>query len=284
MIKGIAIHARPLMPDDNACLMLSIDGKFEQIMLNNGREISFCVDTSQRYCTGWYDISEHQAYLCEDRAHVDPGRETCFSCREKTAFNPAFYNTTEISEKQARYNNQPHSVYVAHFGGDNTKAGITADSRGLKRIYEQGALQYAVVGAFPNATAAHNLEARLIANGLRDTVRKSQKSAILASKYDSAYEESILRKKLAKLGYSDAEISTNIDHFFFGTYPNEPIIAWKDSCNISGIVRGVVGNYLILENNERLYGLWLSTLYGYQVEVGSAMTRVEHEPQQMALF
>lgn len=209
--------------------------------------------------------------------------DACFACRQKTGFNPAFYNTSRISDKQAAYNDMPHTVYIAYFGGGITKAGIMSDSRGRERLYEQGALLYTIVSSCPNAAIAHQLEDRLISRGLKNSVTKKQKAAIYESAVDIKYEMASFRTLLDELGYDDAEIVSNLDLFFFGAYPQQPIELFGDRL-VSGNIVGLVGRYLALENNGRCYGVWLSDMFGYDVEIGEEITLISREPEQTSLF
>lgn len=272
------------MPTGDAALLLDCDGKQKQVVLRHAMPLRLTIDRTKRYCTGWYDIETHVNHFCDERAIVDARHECCFTCRKKTAFNPAFYNTTEISEKQKAYNSQSHSVYIAHFGGKHTKAGMMANSRGLMRLYEQGALLYTIVGTYPNATVARNVEARLIKQGLRDSIRHSQKAAVLADRYNEPYERGRFAQRLAELGYGNAPIVSNRDLFLFGEYPDEPIMAFPEGAVVSGAVRGIVGNYVILQNNERLYGVWIDNLYGYRIKIDNAIMPLAAAPQQVSLF
>ncbi len=84
-------------------------------------------------------------------------------------------------------------MYVAYFGNNLAKAGIMSDSRGRERLYEQGAILYAIIGSFPNATVAHNLENRLIQKGLKNSITKKQKSTVFEKDVNIAEEKTFLR-------------------------------------------------------------------------------------------
>jgi hypothetical protein len=160
----ILMTARPLADTHGAFLLLQDSATTTRTYpLESGTTITISVDTSTpKRCTGWYDIATHENHVCDNAATVEDSYDSCFTCRSKTNFNPAFYNASSISSEQDAYNLTPHSVYVAYFGGDISKAGIMADSRGRERIYEQGALWYAYLGSYKNATVAHNIEETLI--------------------------------------------------------------------------------------------------------------------------
>lgn len=280
----LVVIARPITKQADPYLFIDDAGTLDKLVLENGKTITISVDKSTKYCVGWYDIESHTNHLCESRVVVDAKYESCFACRKKTDFNPAFYNTSDISTKQAQYNDAPHSVYVAYFGNGLAKAGIMSDSRGLERLYEQGALLYSIVASCPNATTAHNLENGLIQKGLRNSITKKQKGDALSKVVDIDFESRAFNKILGSIGYANNTIVSNLDMFFFGKYPRSPIREFDDNNPVSGQVRGVVGRYLILENNERLYGYWLTNICGYKVTFSSKIDLIEREPQQISFL
>ena len=84
--------------------------------------------------------------------------------------------------------------------------------------------------------------------------------------------------------YPEAEIKSDIDLYFFDSYKEEPIKPFSDETTRSGIIKGIVGRYLILENNERLYGLWLRDYFGKKVTINDKITELERDLQQVSLF
>ncbi|QQS22129.1 DUF2797 domain-containing protein [Candidatus Saccharibacteria bacterium] len=281
--RGLVIVSRPIVPNAPPYLLLGTNKSLHKYILSKDMPMSLTVDYHTKYCTGWYDINAHKNHACDNDAQVDSSYDSCFVCRKKTDFNPAFYNTTQISQKQAIYNDQPHSVYIAYFGNSVAKVGIMSDSRGRERLYEQGAMLYVVIGSYSNATMAHNLEQRLIQKGLKNSVTKKQKAAAYESVIRIADEEHVFLEILKNLGYEESKIVSNLDMFFFGLYPKEPIEPFGNK-PMSGHVAGVVGRYLVLQNNDRYYGVWLTDMFGYRVEVGSAITMIDRKPQQASLF
>lgn len=284
-MNGLVMAVRPLTDSHDPYILFDDgNGGMKTFELHKGMPFTVHIkNPEQRYCTGWYDIETHTNHPCETHAVVDSKFDSCFACRKKTDFNPAFYNSLEISEKQQAYNNTPHTVYIAYFGDGLAKAGIMADSRGLDRLYEQGALWYAVAAQYSDAIEAHRLEERLIAHGLKNSVTKKQKEVVLASKIDKAHEEKRFKDLLGELKYGENEIVPLLDRFFFGSYVDEPLLQ-LGSNPISGRVRGMVGRYLVLENNDRLYGTWLNNLNGYEVEVNDELTPIDAPPLQASLF
>ena len=284
-MSKLAIISRPITDTSSAFLLLeSEDRLLEKSLLNKGEAISISIaDPSKKFCVGWYDVTTHTNHVCEGGREVDAKYDSCFECRQRTGFNPAFYNTADIPTVQQDYNSKPHSVYVSYFGDGLAKAGIMSDSRGLERLFEQGALFYCVVGSFENADAAHKVESQLINSGLKNSITKKQKERVLSKVIDQTSEHGEFSGVLQGLGLADKAIVSNLDHFFFGSYPSESIKPIGDN-PISGTIRGIVGRYLVLENNDRLYGFWLSDLSGYRVDINSNVIEIKAEPEQVSLF
>jgi Protein of unknown function (DUF2797) len=284
-MSKLAIISRPITDSSNAYLLLKNDDHvLERHLLKMNDPLLITVnDPSKKYCVGWYDVTTHTNHVCEGGREVDVKYDSCFECRQKTGFNPAFYNTSEISSVQQNYNNKPHSVYVSYFGNGIAKAGIMSDSRGLERLFEQGALFYYIVGTFENADAAHKIESTLINKGLKNSVTKRQKEKALSMPLDEDIERQVFSDILGDLELSKKKIVSNLERFFFGNYPSKSIEPIGDN-PISGAVRAVVGRYLILNNNDRLYGFWLSSLSGFEVEVSNEVKEIKAEPEQVSLF
>ena len=283
MHDGILVSIRPIDGGQPAQLILQHGDARHALDLSPQLPLTITLDTTTKYCTGWYDIATHTAHLCNESAIVDTKHEQCYVCRQRTDFNPAFYNTTDISDKQAVYNNSPHSVYIAYFGDDLAKAGISADSRGLRRLREQGALFYAIIDSFPNAQIAHYYEDQLIAAGLRNSVSKRQKAKVLEHSIDQRQATEQLKGILAALGYADRTIVSQLDDYFYGTYPKAGITTITNE-PISGTVCGVVGRYLVFANNDYYYGVWLDTLLGYRLTIDDSIVAIISPPTQTFLF
>ena len=282
-MSNLVIIARPISATKPAYLVIEKGGALGNFILERGLLVNFTLDTTTKYCTGWYDIETHQNHLCTRNATIDGPYESCYACRQKTNFNPAFYNSSTISEKQAKYNEAPHTVYIAYFGNNLAKAGIMSDSRRLERLYEQGALFYTIAAQCPHASQAHTLEDQLIQKGLRNSVTKKQKADTFVEAIDLKEEQAKFMDILESIGLKDSEVTGLIDTFFYEGYPRRPIHSVEGN-SVSGKIVGVVGRYLILENNERLYGFGLNNLFGYKVTINDQVNLIERTPEQISLF
>lgn len=283
MNDGILVSIVPVDGEQPAQLMLQRGTTRHALNLSPQLPLTITPDSTAKYCTGWYDIATHTGHPCDESSIVDTKHEQCYACRQRTDFNPAFYNTTAISDKQATYNNSPHSVYIAYFGGGLAKAGISANSRGLRRLREQGALFYAIVDSYPNADIAHYHEDRLISAGLRNSVSKRQKSKVLEQTINPADEQSTFHATLTQLDHGERTITNQLDNYFYGSYTSTGITPITDQ-PISGHVRGIVGRYLVLTNNDHHYGIWLDSLLGYQLSISDTITEIPSPTTQISLF
>ncbi len=281
----LATTSRPVMPGEDAYLLLEDGSSYTNYFFKKDQPFSLVVENpDEKFCIGWYDLEKSQNHHCETSQQVDGRYTDCYICRAKTGFNPAFYNTTEISPAQAQLNKQPHLVYLAYFGEGLIKVGITASRRGHKRLFEQGALFYAIIAEEPNANDARKLEARLVRSGIKESVLRATKSNILQKKLDLLHEEQMFKKQLSASGYEKQEVINAMDAYFFGDIPENSINPFPVEKPISGLVRGVVGRYLVLENNDRLYGLWLNDYFGKKVKLGTEISLIERAPEQASLF
>jgi len=93
-------------------------------------DFTLTFDLSRKRCTGWYDMRTGECYECPSKRAVSEKYEQCPECQQKTGFNPAFYNTTELSVQQAELNKKPHLLYLAYFSLETVKVGISNAGRG----------------------------------------------------------------------------------------------------------------------------------------------------------
>ena len=184
----ILCHAGYTKKSEPTIDIVKKNGDIETICLRDFEgTISF--DTSKRYCIGWYDLETGKNKVCEKRTAFDTfDYDQCRECQMKTGFNPAFYNTTEISPQQEKRNREPHFLYLAYFAPKVIKVGISYAGRGLARLYEQGARMAMVLETFDSANLARTYEAKISAlDGFCEAVNTSKKMNLL--KLDFSKEE-----------------------------------------------------------------------------------------------
>lgn len=101
-MNGICVTSRPILEQEDAfILMNTYDENLEKYYLQKHDDISITLhNDTQKYCAGQYNISNHTNHPCQTQSKVESKYTSCFHCRQKTGFNPAFYNADEVSETQ----------------------------------------------------------------------------------------------------------------------------------------------------------------------------------------
>ena len=248
----------------------------------------------RRYCIGTFDLQTHMTHACEEGVELpdDLNDLTCFPCREKTGFNPSFYHAETISYQQRLYNATPHYVYLAYFAPGFVKAGISAESRGIARLLEQGARAAAIVGRYGNADDARELEAYLCAQeGIYETMRASKKADLLVNtRYDFEQAKAILSEEAKRCQVDIVDGPFDFTPFYFpGFVPtNEdlqmPEDAPDDICG--GHCIGMVGSSLVFRGEQACFVVPIKEWESYSVELylDEVMVSYSYEPTQMGLF
>lgn len=247
--------------------------------------------TNQRYCTGWHDLETGESYPCPDNVTLESKFHECRHCQLKTGFNPAFYNTDSISEQQQKRNALPHILYLAHFGTGVIKVGISYEGRGIRRLLDQGARSYLLLGTFPNADIARQYEVKIARlSGIAETIQSRQKSQLLNREYDpQAGAEELLatRERIAKdIGLTpDQHEPEHLHRYYLGDHTLQAgqLIDLTPEQKISGTFLGMIGSFIIAEQDSTQYMLNLSKLRGYKVTIGEEEPN-QHAPQQASLF
>jgi hypothetical protein len=231
----------------------------------------------ERHCTGRYDLETGRGVPCPDQIRlVDAAHEQCGACFAATGFNPAFYNSPQISAQQRRRNAEPHLVYLVSFGAGALKVGMTHAPRRLARLLEQGARLGAIIASFPSAEAARELEASIVGEfGVAESVRAARKRQLLGVPLalDAA------RRELAALVEQVASHHPNVDahapivaldQHYFGAAPVPRTITDLSEtlphC-ISGRCLGMIGDVLVMAQGDRHYMLSIGDSVASQVRL-----------------
>lgn len=269
--------------------IMNSKGEFQLIQPQGDFTLSF--DTNVKRCIGWYDLATKQCHRCPGDRQIDDKYEQCSECQQKTGFNPAFYNTTDISQQQTELNKQPHILYLAYFSPDVVKVGISYAERKLARLLEQGARNAAILETFPSANIARQYEAKIARlPGLCESVQLRKKAAILANEhYDSALAEQILRQTIKQIAeqlgvdFDNNELLDLSPHMFAIesidndlTEITEPMIA--------GHFVGLIGSMLIMQQNDRFIFLPLKKYIGYDMNISRTVEQIDLVPVQASLF
>ena len=241
-----------------------------------GKAFSWTLDRSLRYCTGWVDITKHQAHVCPDQATVEGKYEQCIACRNRTGFNPAFYYAQTVSEQQQIVNQQPHFLYLAYFSPELVKVGISQKARGTRRLLEQGARLALKLETFPNAEIARQYEARIAAlDGIVEHVVTRKKLELLEKAFDEKLASTTLNRLLDN-------ISSSLNRDEGLSLANTVIL--ENPTGFTGSVKAVIGSLAVVEYSERLLVYNLKSLIGYRATIAKDPIDLELPSEQMTLF
>lgn len=267
-----------------------IDGEIKRRELF-GQDLSLEFDFSTKYCTGWVDFDNHCSQICPDSATVDGKYENCLKCRDRTGFNPAFYNADSVSAQQEKINQNPHFVYLAYFAPGVIKVGISQEERGIRRLLEQGARLALKLETFSSALIARQYEAKISAlDGIVETMPIHKKLELIKQPFDRADGEEKLRQKLLeieqKIGVSfpRSELILCEDYFQTASVDLTRVILMKDKSQLVGHVLSVIGSIAITEYDDNLLGYNLKKYIGYRAQKITEPIELELPSEQLTLF
>ena len=256
-----------------------------------GQDLSLEFDFSTKYCTGWVDFDNHCSQICPDSATVDGKYENCLKCRDRTGFNPAFYNADSVSAQQEKINQNPHFVYLAYFAPGVIKVGISQEERGIRRLLEQGARLALKLETFSSALIARQYEAKIARlDGIVETMPIHKKLELIKQPFDRADGEEKLRQKLLeieqKIGVSfpKSELIPCEDYFHTAGVDLTRVVLMKDQNQLAGRVRSIIGPILIADYDGQLLAYNVKKFIGYQAQTIDGVISIEMPSTQLALF
>ncbi len=256
-----------------------------------GQDLSLEFDFSTKYCTGWVDFENHCSQICPDSATVDGKYENCLKCRDRTGFNPAFYNADSVSAQQEKINQNPHFVYLAYFAPGVIKVGISQEERGIRRLLEQGARLALKLETFSSALIARQYEAKIARlDGIVETMPIHKKLELIKQPFDRATGEEKLRQKLLeieqKIGVSfpKSELIPCEDYFHTAGVDLARVVLMKDQNQLAGRVRSIIGPILIADYDGQLLAYNVKKFIGYQAQTVDGAIDIEIPSTQLALF
>ena len=256
-----------------------------------GQDLSLEFDFSIKYCTGWVDLENRCSQICPDRATVDEKYENCLKCRDKTGFNPAFYNANSVSAQQEKINQNPHFVYLAHFAPNVIKVGISQEERGIRRLLEQGARLAIKLETFSSALIARQYEAKISKlDGIVETLPVHKKMELIKQPFDRAAGEKELRQKLLeieqKIGVSfpKSELIPCEDYFQTADVDLSHVVLMKDYSQLVGHVHSVIGSIVVTDYDGQLLAYNIKKLIGYRAQKVDGVIDIEIPSTQLALF
>lgn len=256
-----------------------------------GQDLSLEFDFSTKYCTGWVDFDNHCSQICPDSATVDGKYENCLKCRDRTGFNPAFYNADSVSAQQEKINQNPHFVYLAYFAPGVIKVGISQEERGIRRLLEQGARLALKLETFASALIARQYEAKIAdLSGIMETVAASKKLGLIKQPLDTAAAERALADALVRiqqklgLDFPNCQLIMCEDYFQTASVDPTRIILMKDKPQLVGYVLSVIGSIAITEYDGNLLGYNLKKYIGYRAQKITEPIELELPNEQLTLF
>ena len=255
-------------------------------------EFTIKFDTSVRYCRGWYDIEKGEDYPCPDSAEVDQKYDQCPACQNRTGFNPAFYHAVSVSKQQEQRNLQPHVLYLAWFGKDVVKVGISYAARGNGRLLEQGARSALVLDTFPSAHIARQYEAQIAAlPNIVETVQLRKKIELLAHKPDTDEAEKELLAARTRIEERLTVTFTRNDplHLDKTYFPaGMPDLSDSFDCSphymISGTMTGALGSLFFCRQQDTPLFLPMKKYVGYRFTLTHEVTPIDPPARQISLF
>ena len=257
-----------------------------------GHTFTMAFDISQKHCTGWRDITNGGQHPCPTGQLVDAKYEQCPACQQRTGFNPAFYHANSVSPQQEARNNEPHILYLAHFGAQLIKVGISHAKRERTRLLEQGARSAVILDHFPTAHIARQYEAKIAAlPGFVETVQLRKKIDLVSQTYtpDDAAKE--LTAAIANIEsnlnvrFNSSEI-VNLDGIYFPD--NTPNLSYAHATDkellVSGTCMGQLGSILFCIQGDEVFYLPLKKYVGYTMHLTNTQTPLTAPAQQTSLF
>jgi hypothetical protein len=235
-----------------------------------------------RYCTGYFDLIDYRTAPCPNQASLADDETACVACARRTGFNPSFYNLprSALSPQQRTYNERPHVVYLAGFSRFRAKVGISSRDRVLHRWRGQGARLALLLAMFDDAYDARDCEARVSRTlALPEQVRGATKRALINEPLDVARVSALLertrREAEAALALPPlAAPLTHLDPDYLGeaplTLPVTDLTDAEPAC-ISGVGLGMIGDVLIVAQENRQYMIGLARLLGRTIDVSDVL-------------
>jgi hypothetical protein len=257
-----------------------------------GQTFTMTFDTSQKHCTGWRDITNGSHHPCLAEQLVDAKYEQCPACQQRTGFNPAFYHANSVSPQQEARNNEPHILYLAHFGAQLIKVGISHAKRERTRLLEQGARSAVILDHFPTAHIARQYEAKIAAlPGFVETVQLRKKLDLISQTYspeDAANELATAINTVEShlnVHFNSSEI-VNLDGVYFpGNLPDlSHAYATDKELLLSGTCIGQLGSILFCAQGDEIFYLALKKYVGYTMHLTNTQTLITAPARQTSLF
>jgi hypothetical protein len=178
--------------------------------------------------------------------HKFKGRKQCGFCRNKDISKVyTRLDFTGYEELEEEYIHQDFSLYLASFGENIVKCGVTKSERVEKRLKEQGADYWVELMRFDNGERAYDTEIELQNRfDLKNFVRNDVKLRLLGK----PRSKGLLERKLGQIrecsDYSENLLECRIQENTFDE-PDKYELAYS----IDGKISGAKGNLLFFEKD-----------------------------------
>ena len=222
---------------DSGLLLSDSDG-LSYRDLDAGTELEYTLE--DRHCAG----------TVHDDTHIACSHSTAPYCADHSyTWVCARCTGTCLKDEMDCYDD--HAIYLAAFGPDQFKVGVTKQWRLETRLREQGADRAAHIRTVDNGRIARELEAE-IADEIPDRVRVPTKMAGLGQSVDREAWEDLLAEF--------DPIETYAFDYGLGL-DSQPVAETM----ATGTVRGTKGRILVLDRGGSTYAVDMRELVGYEV-------------------
>jgi hypothetical protein len=235
----------------------------------------------RRFCIGRYSLDTFEDWPCPFQSTVDINNRECPACINFNGFVPAFYrlSPTSLSSQQRRYNERPHVVYLAHFGGDKIKVGIANTQRVRIRLMEQGARVAQIIAYCDSAYQARSIEAKVSEKeGISEVVHIRTKRRLLGTIFDSntaiAQLHELNELLAQELSLQTIYESIDLTYQYLGNRSLELSavdLTDEHPFSIGGIGVGIIGSVLVVETDKGQYIASLSKALGHVVSLSDQL-------------
>lgn len=273
------------------------DATIEHRDLVAGEPLALVLSPDKR-CIGYYDFVQRRKIPCPFGRHLPERYSQCMFCqRQEVTFYTFTGHAADPEAAETYLQTRVHQAYLNLFGHDLLKVGVAADGRQLQRTLEQGALA-SLFFAQADGRAIRELETYIHREfHVKDRVTTLQKVRRLAAQPSAAQAEALLRSTAERIAeqlpttLADRLLPEATFHYHQPKYHLEltpsadqaQLIKRVDRVDqYAGVVRGVVGNLLILEaTDQQVYALPMKLLQGHmlRVERGPMNLHITHAPR-----
>ena len=238
--------------------------------LSPGREINFEL-SAQRWCVG-FDEPAGTVGPCPDQA-LAKGGDRCERCADRTRLLPCLRCIGDRCGNPARRANcvfSDHYVYLACYGTDLFKVGVTRIERFQRRILEQGALG-AIAIAAAGGQEVRRIEYAISRAGWPDRV--NMLPLLNQEPVDQEQAEELLRLQARRIIQRLPEERIVSDGPFVYVADHYPVVDGMtprtldpENDPLAGKILGIRGGWLLLQAGQETVAVSLRNLNGREIK------------------